>query len=117
MRKIILLIIFTFLISINAFSQYTNVTIFTPTLSSAPEEPSICINPKNTNLLVAGANINYVSYSTNGGLNWATAYGLTNSQYGVWGDPCIICDTNGVFYYFHLANSVSPGYWIDRIVC
>jgi hypothetical protein len=117
MRKIILFILFTLLISYNVYPQYTNVTIFTPTLSQPPEEPSICINPKNVNLLVAGANINYVSYSTNGGTNWATAYGLQNSQYGVWGDPCIICDTNGVFYYFHLANSVSPGYWIDRIVC
>ncbi len=117
MRKVILLILLIIFISYNAYSQYTNVTIFTPGLSYPPEEPSICINPKNINILVAGANINYVSYSTNGGLNWATQYGLSNSQYGVWGDPCIICDTNGVFYYFHLSNSVSPGYWIDRIVC
>jgi len=101
----------------NVYSQYTNVTIFTPTLSSSPEEPSICINPKNPNILVAGANINYVSYSTNGGLNWATAYALQSSSYGVWGDPCIICDTTGAFYYFHLSNPPSGGHWIDRIVC
>lgn len=117
MRKIILFILLVLFTSFNVYSQYTNVTIFTPTLSYAPEEPSIGINPKNINYLVAGANINYVSYSTNGGTNWSVAYGLTNSQYSVWGDPCIICDTNGVFYYFHLSNSVSPGYWIDRIVC
>jgi|WetSurMetagenome_2_1015567.scaffolds.fasta_scaffold07288_5 hypothetical protein len=116
MRKTILLILFTLLININVFPQYTNVTIFTPTLSSPPEEPSICINPKNINFLVAGANINYVSYSTNGGTNWATAYGLQSSSYGVWGDPCILCDTNGAFYYIHLANPPSPGNWIDRIV-
>jgi hypothetical protein len=117
MRKTILLILFTLLINFNVFPQYTNVTIFTPTLSYAPEEPSICINPKNINFLVAGANINYVSYSTNGGTSWATAYGLQSSLYGVWGDPCIICDTTGAFYYFHLANPPSPGNWIDRMVC
>lgn len=117
MRKTFTLLFFALLIFCNAYPQYTNVTIFTPGLSMPPEEPSICINPKNINLLVAGANINYVSYSTNGGVNWAAQFGLSNSQYGVWGDPCIICDTNGVFYYFHLSNSVSPGYWIDRIVC
>jgi hypothetical protein len=115
MRKISILFIIFILYS-NIYPQYTNVTIFTPGLSMAPEEPSICINPKNPNILVAGANINYVSYSTNGGLNWAMQYGLTSSLYGVWGDPCIICDTNGVFYYIHLANPPSPGNWIDRIV-
>lgn len=117
MRKFIISILFTFLFFNIVYSQYTNVTIFTPGLSMAPEEPSICINPKNTNILVAGANLNYVSYSTNGGLNWATQYGLVSSSYGVWGDPCIVCDTIGAFYYFHLANPPSPGNWIDRMVC
>jgi hypothetical protein len=116
MRKIIFTILLTLLMCYNLHAQYTNVTIFTPGLTMAPEEPSICINPKNTNFLVAGANLNYVSYSTNGGLNWAAQYALVSSSYGVWGDPCIICDTTGAFYYFHLANPPSPGNWIDRIV-
>jgi len=116
MRKTIITVLLTLLMCYNLYAQYTNVTIFTPGLSMAPEEPSICINPKNTNILVAGANLNYVSYSTNGGLNWATQYGLVSGSYGVWGDPCIICDTTGAFYYIHLANPPSPGNWIDRIV-
>jgi hypothetical protein len=117
MRKTFLLIFLALIIFSNAYSQYTNVTIFIPTLSEPPMEPSICINPKNINLLVAGANINYVTYSTNGGVNWVGQSAIFNIQYGVCGDPCIICDTSGTFYYFHLSNSVSPGYWIDRIVC
>ena len=118
MRKTFLLIFLALIIFSNAYPQYSNVTIFTPGLSMPPEEPSICINPKNINILVAGANINYVSYSTNGGVNWATQYGLVSNSYGVWGDPCIICDTNGVFYYFHLASPPSgSGSWIDRICC
>jgi hypothetical protein len=113
MRKIIYTIFITFLLHFNLFAQYTNVTISTV---SSPNEPSICINPKNTNLLVGGANISSYYYSSNSGFNW-TRGNLTSSSWGVWGDPCIICDTNGVFYFFHLSNSVSPGYWIDRIVC
>lgn len=113
MRKVFFtLFLITFFIS-NIYSQYTNVTISN---ISSPNEPSISINPKNPNILVGGANISSYYYTSNGGLNW-TRGGLTSSSWGVWGDPCIICDTNGVFYFFHLSNSQSPGYWIDRIVC
>lgn len=38
------------------------------------------------------------------------------SSYGVWGDPNIIVDTAGHFYFFHLSNP-PQGSWIDRIVC
>jgi hypothetical protein len=92
-------------------SPYTNVQISNV---SSPEEPSICINPKNTNQVVGGANISSFYYSTDGGTTW-TRGNLTNSSWGVWGDPCIITDTSNNFYYFHLSNT--PGQWIDRIVC
>jgi len=114
--KKIFFVLLLFVIANNLFPQspYTNVTIST---SNSPNEPSICINPKNLYQVVGGANISSVYYSTNSGFNW-TRYALTNSSWGVWGDPCIIVDTMGHFYYFHLANTtVSPGYWIDRIIC
>lgn len=108
-----LLIVMGFAVSMYA-QPYTNITIST---SNSPNEPSICINPKNLNQVVGGANISSCYYSTNSGFNW-TRYNLTNSSWGVWGDPCIIVDTLGHFYYFHLSNTTqSPGYWIDRIVC
>lgn len=91
--------------------QYQNVMISD---EAFPEEPSIMINPYNTNQLVAGANANAYFYSDNGGMTWSR--GALASSYGVWGDPCIIVDTNGYFYYFHLSNP-SSGNWIDRIVC
>jgi hypothetical protein len=95
-------------------SPYTNILISS---SGGPEEPSICINPKNTNLLVAGANISFYYYSSNGGNSWSGG-NLVSSQYGVWGDPIIACDTVGSFYFFHLSNPPSGvGHWIDRIVC
>ncbi|HEY5910397.1 MAG TPA: sialidase family protein [Verrucomicrobiae bacterium] len=82
--------------------------------SGAPEEPTIVVNPNNPRHLVAGSNLNFYYYSTNGGVNWFS--GRLSSPYGVWGDPCVVVDTNNCYYYFHLSNP-SDGHWIDRIVC
>jgi len=102
---------------ISGFSQHQNILIPLSSSSWAPEEPSIYINPKNTNQLVAGANINNVYVSNDGGYTWE-ANVLTSQQNGVWGDPVTIVDTAGNWYYFHLANPPSgTGSWIDRIVC
>jgi len=80
-----------------------------------PEEPTIFINPKNPNQVVAGANIDNYYWSQDGGLTWQENT-LYSGQYGVWGDPVVIFDTTGACYFFHLSNPPS-GNWIDRIVC
>src|SRR4030095_6537232 len=97
--------------SFPASSQFLNIEIDD---NGFPEEPSIFINPKNTSNQVAGANIDFVYRSDDGGLTW-TKDNL-QSPYGVWGDPCIFADTGGNFYFLHLSNPIS-GSWIDRIVC
>lgn len=111
MKKIKYLLIFMFCITI-AEAQHTNVMISN---QNSPEEVSICIDPLNTNRLVAGANIDSYYYSTNTGSTWVL--GTLASPYGVWGDPAIACDRYGNFYFFHLSNPPSGGTWIDRIVC
>lgn len=107
--KTILYFFFTLIFISSVYSQYTNVQI---DASGAPEEPSIIINPKNTNLMVAGANINFYYWSTNGGANWSK--GTLGGTYQVWGDPCMSVDTLGNFYFFHLVNGNS---FIDRMGC
>lgn len=92
-------------------AQYTNILIDD---SGDPEEPSIFINPKNIQNLVAGSNIDNGYHSFDGGLTWQKQN--LSSTYGVWGDPCIMADTAGNFYFIHLSNPVN-GSWIDRIVC
>ena len=92
-------------------AQYPNILI---SANNTPNEPSIMINPKNPNQIVAGTNINNYYYSGDGGLTWQE--GQLSSTYGVWGDPVIDVDTNGDFYFFHLSNP-QVGNWIDRIVC
>ncbi len=110
MKKLVV-ILFLFLFK-NGLSQYLNVKVG----DGFAEEPSIWINPKNTNNIVAGANISYVFHSMDGGLTWSVD-NLT-SPYGVWGDPCIFTDTAGNFYYVHLSYPpADSGHWIDRMVC
>lgn len=79
-----------------------------------PEEPSIMFDPKNPAIMVAGNNLHRYHYSVDSGYTWKHN-GLV-SEYGVWGDPTIVVDTLGHFYFFHLSNP-SSGNWIDRIVC
>ncbi|MCB0481191.1 MAG: T9SS type A sorting domain-containing protein [Flavobacteriales bacterium] len=82
--------------------------------ANKPEEPTICIDPKDPMRVVAAANINNLYLSKDGGVSWS--YQKATSTLGVWGDPTIVSDQEGNFYYFHLSNPAN-GSWIDRIVC
>jgi len=108
--KIPSILIFT-LVLLSARAQHVNIVIGT---TNDPEEPTIMVNPKNTMEMVAGANLDNYYLSHDGGLTWA--HSILTSSHGVWGDPVVICDTAGAFYFFHLSNPAS-GNWIDRIVC
>jgi hypothetical protein len=107
MKKIYFLIVLLYTSSIISQTQYTNIQISS---TGGPNEPTICINPKNPNIVLAGANTDKIYRSTDGGLTWVS--GTLTAQYTVWGDPCIITDTLGHFYYFHLVNG---SYFIDRM--
>lgn len=107
MKKILLIFVISF--SFIGFSQ--NVLISN---SFSPNEPSIMMNPQDTDILVAGANLNNYYYSDDSGASWQQ--GTLTSSYGVWGDPVIDVDGDGNFYFFHLSNP-SSGNWIDRIIC
>src|SRR5579871_4792127 len=87
-------------------------------LGAGTNEVSVAISPKDTDIVVMGANLTYDAFSSDGGLTWQKLD--MQSAYGVWGDPCILTDTAGNFYFFHLADNdtirVWPR-WCDRIVC
>ena len=107
-NKLASALILAFIVT-TAYSQ--NVMISN---QNSPNEPAIIMNPLDTNILVAGANLNNYYTSSDGGLTWNT--NTLTSSYGVWGDPVIDVDPDGNFYFFHLSNPAS-GNWIDRIVC
>ena len=101
-----------FFIALSLFSQHENILV---SASNGPNEPSIYIDPNNTDRMIAGANINNVFYTEDGGYTW-TVDQLYSSTLGVWGDPVTIVDNEGNYLFFHLSNPPG-GNWIDRIVC
>ncbi|MDP1622911.1 MAG: T9SS type A sorting domain-containing protein [Bacteroidales bacterium] len=111
MRNLVFIIIFSIAVPFTATAQYPNILIGT---ENSPNEPSICINPKNPSQMVAGSNTDNYYYSSDGGLTWT--HGVLSSSLGVWGDPVVIADTAGNFYFFHLSVPTWPQ-WLDRIVC
>jgi len=84
-----------------------------------PCEPSIVINPKKPNQILGGAILDKVYLSSDSGRTW-TVKKLSSSM-GVFGDPCIVSDQKGKYYYFHLSNPSGKGWSddsiLDRIVC
>jgi hypothetical protein len=102
MKKIFLLLV---LFSFHARAQFTNIIIDDGSTATFmfPSEPTIAVNPKNPDQLVAGANIARVYHSADGGITWI--YDTLNSSLGVYGDPCTVVDTFGNFFYTHLASS------------
>lgn len=81
-------------------------------------EPSISINPKNPDNIVAGAVLDAVFYSEDGGKTWIGD--TLVSSFGVWGDPVLVSDTAGHHYYLHLSDPTGENWSseeiLDRIV-
>ncbi len=118
-RCFFLAVLLGFLFSFSSQAQFKNVKIAEGKGEIGPCEPSIAINPANPKEMVAGAVLNTVAYSKDGGETWE-AKKLTSSL-GVWGDPCILADSNGNFHYFHLSDPTGKNWKskeiLDRMVC
>jgi hypothetical protein len=79
----------------------------------AQVEPSIAINPNNTNELIAGTVMDDFYHSLDGGVTWKSE--TMSSEFGVYGDPVVHIDKLGNHYYFHLSRTENTR--MDRIVC
>jgi hypothetical protein len=80
-----------------------------------PNEPSIIVNPANTQNIIVGENSSSYYVSNDGGFTWERKTITSNSGYG--GDPSLDADMNGNIYFLHLSNTGGYSGWIDRIVC
>ena len=90
-------------------SNYQNIKIAKGSAyTTGPCEPAIAINPKNPKNIVAGSVLDNYHFSNDGGLTWETK--RLTSNLGVYGDPCIVTDRDGIFYYLHLANPEGRAY-------
>ena len=97
-----------------SFSVYAQFTVVDVSTNSYPAEPSIAMDPAAPNWLIAAANLNVFFVSSDTGKTWTES--RVTSTLGVYGDPVMMIDTAGDFYFFHLSNPAN-GSWIDRIVC
>lgn len=79
-----------------------------------PCEPSIAVNPKNIRNIVAGAILDRVYHSNDGGKTWQSE--KLKSSHGVFGDPVIIADWKGDFYYAHLSDPEHEGWASDSLL-
>ncbi|MFT5915733.1 MAG: hypothetical protein ACJAWV_001686 [Flammeovirgaceae bacterium] len=108
-----------FLASFSLQAQFKNVKIHEGAGGIGPCEPSISINPANSKEMVAGAVLNTVAHSKDGGKTWDAR--KLKSSLGVWGDPCILADSKGNFHYFHLSDPTGRNWKskeiLDRMVC
>jgi hypothetical protein len=67
------------------------------------------MNPLNPDQILIGTVLDNYYTSEDGGLTWE--HGIITSAFGVNGDPVVLADTGGNFYYFHLVPDLS------RVVC
>ena len=70
-------------------------------------------------LVTTNGPVNNYYYSLDGGENWIRA-GEYSFTLGLWGDPCVVADTSGNFYFFHLERLRDTGGTLlmpDRIFC
>lgn len=104
--------------SLNLPSLTPNILIDDTQYLAGPCEPSIFVSPVDQNYVVAGAVLDQVYFSQNGGKTWSAK--KMKSKYGVYGDPVITCDYNGNFFYAHLSNPTGLAFisdeFLDRIV-
>ncbi len=96
-------------------SNYTNVVIEKGSSRGiSPCEPSIAVSQADPAHVVAGAILDKVYTSADSGKTWTI--GTLTSQFGVFGDPCIVASPKGDFFYLHLSDPGGKGWSDDSIL-
>ena len=108
------------LIGLTASAQMNNIKLAELAEGTYfPAGVSVAINHKDQKNLVAAFGVNHILYTLDGGKTWKES--KPASPFGSAGDPTLISDSKGNFYYFHLSDPGGKGRddagWLDRIVC
>jgi hypothetical protein len=109
----------SFYLTISVFGQFKNITLDERADKNLSCEPVIAINPKNPLNIVAASALDNVYFSLDGGATWQKK--KISSPFGVYGDPVLLADSKGIFYYFHLSDPTGEGLKndksLDAIIC
>ncbi|HEY0653969.1 MAG TPA: sialidase family protein [Chryseosolibacter sp.] len=117
--KIPLFAVSLLLLCLPVVAQFKNIKLDEQHNGDYMCEPSIAINPKNPLNIVAASVLNNIYVTKDGGATWKKIEVV--SSMGVYGDPSLIADGGGTFYFFHLSDPTGGkgGYdseKLDRIV-
>lgn len=113
-------VVFLISIGFSSSAQFKNVKLAEARSGDKyqPCEPSVAINLRDTDNIVVGVILDRIIFTEDGGKTWSDK--TITSPLGVYGDPALISDTKGNFYFFHLADPSGEGRgndaWLDRIV-
>ncbi len=118
MQKIVPVVFLLFMPAL-AGAQFKNIKLDEKAPGDYMCEPSIAINPKRPENIVAASVLNNIYYTRDGGETWTRKE--VESPFGVYGDPALVADDRGNFYFFHLSDPThgKGGYdseKLDRIV-
>lgn len=104
-----------FLVTGIAQAQFKNILLDS---GNQAHQPSIAINFDNPKSIVAVSAHNNAYSTVDGGLTWEKS--KLTSPLGIWGDPVVMSDFKGNFYYFHSSDpagkNVESEELFDRIV-
>src|SRR5436305_1514642 len=87
-----------------ASAQIENVRA---SISGTPDEPAVALNPLDPLNIIAGANLDFVYTSTDGGYHWQESH--ITSSFASSGDPSITFDNAGNAYYCHIGGKKGDG--------
>lgn len=92
--------------SMEALSQVKNILLDKQLQGSAGAyDPTIAINPRYPNNIIAGSHPGNVYVTKDGGKTW-TKKEMT-SAFGISGDPTVVVDDKGNFFYLHISDPKS----------
>ena len=117
-RFLIINVVLFVSIAIHAQSQYKNITLPKPKgnqFNFEPCEPSIVIDPLNENHILAGAILDLVYESYDGGKTWKVNQ-IKSEKHGVYGDPTLISSPFGDLFYLHLGDPSHQGWKGKRLL-
>jgi hypothetical protein len=101
------------------YCQFTNIKLDEGGPDNYACEPAIAINLKNPLNIVAASVKNNMYVTFDGGKTWDKQ--KMNSPFGVYGDPVLVADHKGTFYYFHLSDPTGEGWKneksMEAIIC
>lgn len=119
MRKAIILLLILSGILTHGYSQLKNIRLDELTDGAKGCEPAIAVSMRDPKNIVAASAPGNVYYTLDGGATWEKS--TITSPFGTCGNPVLVADRKGDFYYFHLSDPTGEGRQneksLDQIVC